>query len=267
MPVLLNVMAESIGPIVKVDKADIDYGNVSVLRDYTERVSIKNESKIEAEYTAFTKLKESVWKVVQRHGILKPDETKVIEVVCNADEVQKFQDTLHVIINNGEDKEVNLRAKGIGHTLSCKALEDQGGVDFGTEYTHKNVPKQFFLENRGRKTMQISWVRQTKTDRKKKNPKEEAALAKTNQSGGLGASEKEEEVQFVYTVVPEKVTLNPKMGIMIEFRANSFKTGKISEIWQCQVMTGAERKPKPVWTLNVFGNFITPTLMFNGMEK
>jgi hydrocephalus-inducing protein len=32
-------------------------------------------------------------------------------------------------------------------------------------------------------------------------------------------------------------------------------------------MIGAERKPKPVWTLNVFGNFITPSLMFNGVEK
>jgi hydrocephalus-inducing protein len=90
MPVLLNIMAESIGPIVKVDRNDIDYGNVSVLKDYTERINIKNESKIPAEYTAFTKLKESVWKVVQRHGILQPDENKVIEVVCNADEVQKF---------------------------------------------------------------------------------------------------------------------------------------------------------------------------------
>jgi len=138
---LLTISAESIGPIVKVDKHDLDYGNVNVLHDYTERINIKNESKIDAEYTAFTKLKESVWKVVQRHGILKPDENKVIEVVCNADEVQKFQDTLHIIINNGMDLEVGLKARGIGHTLSCKALEDKGGVDFGTEYTHKNVPK------------------------------------------------------------------------------------------------------------------------------
>lgn len=232
MPVLLNILAESIGPIVKVDRTEIDYNNVQVLRDYTEKINIKNESQIDAEYTAFTKLKESVWKVVQRHGILKPAESKVIEVVCNADEVQKFQDTLHIIINNGMDLEVGLKARGVGHTLSCKALEDQGGVDFGTEYTHKNVPKQFFLENRGRKTMQISWVRQTKVDRKKK-PKEESAATKANASGGLGGTseQKEEELQFVYTVVPEKVTLNPKMGIMIEFRANSFKTGKISEIW------------------------------------
>jgi len=44
---------------------------------------------------------------------------------------------------------VNLTAKGVGSTLFCK--QDLNNIDFGTEYTHKIVPKQFFLENRGRK--------------------------------------------------------------------------------------------------------------------
>jgi hydrocephalus-inducing protein len=153
-------MADSVGPNVVVDKEEIDYGNVEVLRDYNEKIRITNKSKIDAEYTAFTKSKESIWKIVQRHGILKPDEEKVVDVVCNADEVQKFQDKLHIIINNGVDLEVNLSAKGIGSTLYCK--QDLRNVDFGTEYTHKIVPKQFFLENRGRKPMKITWVRQVK---------------------------------------------------------------------------------------------------------
>jgi hydrocephalus-inducing protein len=151
------LLANSIGPIVAVDREDIDYGSVEVLKDYTEKIRIKNKSQIDAEFTAFTKNKESIWKVVQRHGILKPDEEKVVDVVCNADEVQKFQDKLHIIINNGVDLEVNLQAKGTGSTLYCK--QDMRNIDFGTEYTHKVVPKQFFLENRGRKPMRITWVR------------------------------------------------------------------------------------------------------------
>lgn len=51
-------------------------------------------------------------------------------------------------------------------------------------------------------------------------------------TGLSGPQEKqEEETKFVFTVVPESIVLNPKMGIMIEFRANSFNTGKISEPW------------------------------------
>ena len=42
-------------------------------------------------------------------------------------------------------------------------------VDFGTQYTHNNCTKEFFLENRGRKQMKIQWVRTTKIDRKNLN--------------------------------------------------------------------------------------------------
>jgi hydrocephalus-inducing protein len=87
IPFMVTILANSIGPIVSVNKAELDYGNVDVLKDYIEKISIKNESKIPAEYTAFTKNKESIWKVIQRHGVLKPDDEKEIEVVCNADEV------------------------------------------------------------------------------------------------------------------------------------------------------------------------------------
>lgn len=97
--------------------------------------------------------------------MLKPDDEKEIEIVCNADEVQKFQDTLHVIVNNGVDLEVALKAKGTGSTLFCK--DSLSLVDFGTEYTHSNITKEYFLENRGRKPMKIQWVRTTKVERKK----------------------------------------------------------------------------------------------------
>jgi len=147
-----------------VNKHELDYGNTEVLKDYTEKIIVRNESEIPAEYTAFTKNKESIWKVVQRHGVLQKDDEKIIEVVCNADEVQKFSDTLHIIVNNGVDLEVALRAKGVGSTLYCK--DNLNAVDFGTQYTHSNCTKEFFLENRGRKQMKIQWVRTTKIDRK-----------------------------------------------------------------------------------------------------
>jgi hydrocephalus-inducing protein len=153
IPFMITILATSIGPIVSVNKQELEYNNVEVLKDYIEKIVVKNESKIPAEYTAFTKNKESVWKVIQRHGVLNPDEEKEIEVVCNADEVQKFTDTLHIIINNGDDLEVKLNAKGIGSTLYCK--DNLNVVDFGTEYTFSNITKEFFLENRGRKQMKI----------------------------------------------------------------------------------------------------------------
>ena len=70
-----------------------------------------------------------------------------------------------------------LRIRGTGSTLYCQQLKEAKEVkeeqnlfkviDFGTEYTYKNVIKQFFLENRGRKPMKIIWARQNKKEKKK----------------------------------------------------------------------------------------------------
>lgn len=144
-------------------------------------------------------------------------------------------------------------------------------IDFGTEYTHKVVPKQFFLENRGRKQMKITWVRQIKPVKKDAREKAEAVANRNNANqtanSGLGETaakkDEEEEVKFVFTVIPDTVILNPKMGIMVEFRANSSQIGRMVEPWQCQAVIGNDRKPKPVFNCNVFGNFITPILQFN----
>ena len=53
------------------------------------------------------------------------------------------------------------------------------------------------------------------------------------------------------------------MGIMIQFRANSFNIGKIIETWVCNVIVGGDRKPKTVYNTTVQGEFITPALNFS----
>lgn len=209
--------------------------------------------------------------MIERYGVIKAKEEKTITVSCIADEVQRFQDTLHIIVNNGMDVEVQLRAKGIGNTLYTKVPMNQ--IDFGTEYTHKTVPRQFFLENRGRKPMKIMWVRQQNKDRKKKTGEVESnkktlteSATAMKRTGSISGENTKEEEQFVFSVVPDQITLGPKMGIMIEVRAFSHHVGQISEPWECQVMIGSERKPKVAIKSNITANFITPSLLFNNPD-
>ena len=229
VPPMLTILAQSTGPTVDADQDVLDYEDIDVLKDVTKKLKIKNNSRIPAEYTAFTKAKESVWKIIQRHGVLQPDDEREIEVVCNCDEVQKFTDTLHIIINNGVDLEVALKARGKGSTLYCKTPLKV--VDFGTEYTHQNITREFFLENRGRKQMKILWQTTTKV-KKAKKPGDKAIEGKKTASESVGTEAKEEEeVKAVFQVVPETMTLNPKMGYKVQFRANSFNIGKVMENW------------------------------------
>ena len=110
--------------------------------------------------------------------------------------------------------------------------------------------------------MKIQWVRTTKIDRKqvKKKDGDKSSDSPTKKSGdasmmsgagGPGETVKEDEIKFVYAVVPDQIILNPKMGIPIQFRANSFNMGKIVETWQCNVTVGGDRKPKTVYNTTV----------------
>jgi hypothetical protein len=118
--------------------------------------------------------------------------------------------------------------------------------------------------------MKIQWVRNVKLERSKQPPgsapggkkpdeddksSKKAPTANEKASNAEAASqggEKEgEETKQVFTVIPDTIVLNPKMGIMVQFRANSPLVGKIIENWLCNVTSGGERKPKVAYNSNV----------------
>jgi hypothetical protein len=78
-------------------------------------------------------------------------------------------------------------------------------------------------------------VKPTKKTDKEKSDAAQAKKANATTTSGIAMSEskkeEEEETKFVFTVIPDTVVLNPKMGIMIEFRANSSMIGKMIEPW------------------------------------
>ena len=53
------------------------------------------------------------------------------------------------MIKEGVDKEVTLKARGVGSTIFCKEIKN---INFGTLYTHKATFQEVFLENKGRRT-------------------------------------------------------------------------------------------------------------------
>lgn len=69
--------------------------------------------------------------------------------------------------------------------------------------------------------MKIQWVRTTKLDRKNpKKPGDQKAIESGKKGNGandsLGTDAKDDdEVKFVFAVVPESMVLNPKMGYKV----------------------------------------------------
>lgn len=80
--------------------------------------------------------------------------------------------------------------------------------------------------------MKIVWARQKKKEKKKPAIVEDAEKKDAKESTEKLVNKSPEELQ-VFTVTPAEITLNAKMGIMVEIRANSPQTGKLKEQWEC----------------------------------
>lgn len=93
MPYIINIVANSIGPIVEVtgpNAKEVDFGTVDVLKDIKKHLTIVNKSKIKADFHSFTKNKVSIFKPLTKHGILQPGEEMNIEILCCCDDATKF---------------------------------------------------------------------------------------------------------------------------------------------------------------------------------
>ncbi|CAD8206755.1 unnamed protein product [Paramecium octaurelia] len=248
-PHVITIVAFSEGPKVKTSKTELDFGNVEVLKDYSLKLTLTNDSDIEADFHAFTKNKVSIFKPIQKHGIIKPKESCEIEVLCSADDAVKVSDVLHFVIKEGDDVEVQLKAKGIGSTIFCK--DDLSSVNMGVNYTHRKVTKEIFVENKGRKQQKLQW-----TQKKPQQKKEEQ-----DQKNNKAPPPPEEE--SVFSIAPDTIVLPPKHGIMFQFRGYSQKKGKISEIFMLNSTIGSERKANLLFATTIEGDFIQPTLQFS----
>jgi hydrocephalus-inducing protein len=248
----VKLIAESVGPKVIVSEKELDFGPCVVLFDYPKKILISNQSSIEADFHAFTKNKISIFKPIQRHDILPPDKSMEIEIICTADDTVKFNDTLHIVIKEGLDVDVNLKARGTGTTLFCK--EALNLINFGIQYTFRNQTKEIFLENKGRRAQRLTWARKAKPIGQKKEETGKPSKA-------VKAQPEEESITF--TIIPETILLPPKNGIMFQFRANSTKKGMVDEEFTLSSTVGNERKATILHHTKVEGHFINPSLNFS----
>ena len=166
-PQVINIVATSRGPIVDVTEKELDFGNIEVLKDWTKTIRVMNRSLIKADFTIFTKSKNSIFRPLHKNGILEPSTAMDIQVVCTPDDNVKFSDTLHFVIKEGFDIDVPLRAKGIGSTVFCK--EDLKTVSFGLQYTFKYDHREIFIENKGRRSQKLTWQPKRKIESKRTN--------------------------------------------------------------------------------------------------
>lgn len=236
----IKLFGKSLGPIVKIEPQELNFGEVDVLKDYCKKLKIINESTIDADFYFLTRNENSIFRPIQKHDILPANNQMEIEIICNADDRENFKDVLHLVIKEGVDKDIQLQAKGIGSTIYCK--EDLKMIKFGTQYTHRNHLKEIFIQNNGRRQQKIYWEFKVVQDKNK---------------------EEEKKQPRVFQIYPECEVLPPKTGIMFQFRAYSTKRGKIAENFALYSIIENEKKSNLLFFTQIEGDFIMPSLQFS----
>ena len=172
-----------------------------------------------------------------------------MEIICTADDTQRFTDTLYFVIKEGVDKEVLLKARGVGTTIFRKNLDF---ISFGTVFTFREQIIETFIENKGRRKQILKWTKKSfgKVEGKKtkmiKEEERKYSTQKSNKNTNSSLKNGKEITQFnipdTFSIMPNIVELPPKTGFTFKFKAYSVKVGKLSEHFVLTAQIGNERK-------------------------
>lgn len=257
VPHPLMLTANSIGPIVNVDPVILDWGNIKCLERITRTVKLTNDSVIDASVRAFMKSKASLWTVEPKSIQLKPHETVPLSLTLAIDETIKMSDVMHLVVTDGKDATVTVRAKGIDTPVTCSEALDI--IDFGIQYTTRTIMREVLIENRGRQPRKLVWVPEAGV--KKKRPSHgRNSTPDSDHTKKRGAEVVEEEEPPVFSVIPDTLTLEGKTAYRFQFSAVCSHPGPMSEIFLCQEFVAAERKGRTVFRSELRGEFVAPLL-------
>ena len=122
----------------------------------------------------------------------------------------KFNDTLMVHVKHGTDLEIPLRCFGIGNTITTDInLSD---IKFGDQYTSAEVEYEFFIVNKGRKGVKITWQRVLDAEQIERYFKSMKSV-EIDKSKLKSKRFEMEDPFFVFKIYPETFTLESRTGI------------------------------------------------------
>merc|ERR1711998_282059 len=134
-PLVITITANAVGPIVLLEKQNIDWGKIPALKDEERTIRITNDSLIPAPFKTFIKKPKSNFRVDLREGCLAPQESVTLKLTAFLDDTTMHKDALQIVVTEGENLVVPLSARGIGTTMFC----EETGLGFTEiiEYDHK----------------------------------------------------------------------------------------------------------------------------------
>ncbi|KAI9141433.1 hypothetical protein BKA69DRAFT_1166800 [Paraphysoderma sedebokerense] len=155
-PLSVEVTCNGVGPNISPSVTELDWGKISVLKNHSMRMTLRNDSPIPADFRLTLASDQTVFAVEPSRGILLPYQTAEITVNAFLDDAQRVVDILKVLVKSGPTREITLLASGKGSTIVFD--DDVTHIDFRNVFTHQFLCREFTMTNKGRKSQLISWA-------------------------------------------------------------------------------------------------------------
>lgn len=254
-PLLATLQAMSVGPCVEPSKPEVNWGKIPCLEDIVEELELHNNSLIPAPFKTFIKSARSKFAVDIKEGVLAPDERLTLRLIAHLDDTTNHKDQLHVLVTEGENLIVPLKARGVGTTVHCDA--EISVLDFGSQFTSTTCERTVMLENKGRRAQTLTWVNVTCRDR---DLEAKAAAAKKDKGKTGRKTVVPEPSVPIFTVEPESIELKPCTACMFRFKGLSSEVGAVTEVLECIAKVAKDKGQKPIFRSEVSADFIHPLL-------
>ncbi|KAK9856463.1 hypothetical protein WJX84_004587, partial [Apatococcus fuscideae] len=150
-----TLMAQTPSGQPKLAGTDIAFGSVPVLKETIQKLRIVNPGPIPASFSMSMETRDSPFKVQPLTAELIPNEELELEIMVNPDQTKLLRDTLHVIINEGDDLMFPTTAVGAGQLITCDA--STAGVDFGHQFIGWQSSREVLVRNHSRKSVTLIW--------------------------------------------------------------------------------------------------------------
>uniref|UniRef100_A0A8C3T1C3 HYDIN axonemal central pair apparatus protein n=1 Tax=Chelydra serpentina TaxID=8475 RepID=A0A8C3T1C3_CHESE len=116
-PLKIHLVSIGEGPVVYMDPAQIDFGNIQVLKDASCTLHLSNQTVIPAPFWAQMACSHSLWRIEPSEGVVPPEAEISLTLIANLDDTVKFQDKVNLFIQNSNTYVIPVQAVGIGTTI------------------------------------------------------------------------------------------------------------------------------------------------------
>ena len=268
-PMRMNIEAKSRGPkLVLSDEPDdlvgkwraaIDFEEVKVLKKIDRTFYVVNDSLIPAEVKTFIGGADSDFSVDVRDKTLGPGESYPVTVSVFKDEVVETRDVLNVMVIEGKDFTIPLRAVGTGSLTTCDDVDVDNGVRMGAQFKDRPFTRELVVTNNGRRAQKLEWTNVTADEYRKAHFDAQESFVKAMSNKDNYNAEDD----IVFRIDPPVKTLLPKSTHVFTLTGAADREGDVMETLVCRNKAALPKEQKEVMIVHASASVSIPLMEFS----